>query len=299
MIGIGRGARRSATAVCLAVALVVAGDRASAQSAEQRAEWNRPVEPFRIVGPVHFVGTAGLGSWLIATSGGHILIDGGLPETAPLIRRNVEALGFRIADVRYLLNSHAHSDHAGGLAELKRMSGARLLASKGDRPALEAGRHVGDNIHGTGRFPAVPVDGVIADGQSIELGGVKLTALVTPGHTKGCTNWTMRVEEGGRPLDIFFYCSLTVAGNRLVGNRQYPGIAEDYARSFARMRTVKADIVLPNHPEFVDLFARRDRARTEGVAAFVDPQVLPRLTGQLEAAFNRELESSVPQGAGK
>jgi metallo-beta-lactamase class B len=277
-------------AAILLCALPLLGQAPADPWAQTKIEWNREVAPFHVVGPVHFVGTAGLGVWLIATPEGHILIDGGLEESVPLIRRNIEALGFRIEDVRYLVNSHAHFDHAGGLAELKRLSGAMLLASAGDRPALEAGRHFGDNDNGVSRFPAVPVDGVIGDGQSIELGDVKLVAMLTPGHTIGCTSWTMAVEHQGRKLDLFFHCSKTVAGNRLVGNREHPAIAEDYARSFERMKQVNADILLTNHPDFARLFEKQARARAEGAAAFIDPQELSTFNAGLEKAFHEELE---------
>ncbi|MGC1305297.1 MAG: subclass B3 metallo-beta-lactamase, partial [Caulobacteraceae bacterium] len=206
------------------------------------ADWTQPVAPFRIVGNVYYVGTRGLAAYLITSPAGDILIDGTLAENAPLIERNITTLGVRLKDVKVLVNSHAHSDHAGGLAQLKRDTGALMMASQGDRWSLDHGRHLGDNIYGPGTFPPVPVDRVLKDGDAIRLGGVVLTPHLTPGHTRGCTTWSLPVRDAGRTLEVVVPCSLTVAGNVLVGNRTYPTIAADYRRSFARLRAMKADV---------------------------------------------------------
>src|SRR5262245_13687096 len=141
------------------------------------SDWNKPFEPFRVVGNVYYVGALGVSAYFIQTPAGAILLDGGLQETAPLIEKNIATLGFRVKDVKVLLNSHAHFGHAGGLAALQKTSGATLVASQGDAPALRAG---------SGNQPPVRVDRVIADGDTVELGGTVLTAHVTPGHTQGC-----------------------------------------------------------------------------------------------------------------
>lgn len=269
----------------LATSLLVA----PAAAAPDPPSWTRSVEPFRIIGPVHYVGTEGIAAYLVPTRGGAVLIDGGLPENAATIRRNVEALGVPMAQVRLILLTHAHFDHAGGLAQLKRASGARLVAGAGDRAALEAGRHQGDNANGVGTFPAVGVDRAVGDGAVVRLGGLAFHAVATPGHSPGCTSWALRVAERGRPLRVLFPCSLTVAGNALRANRGHPGIVADYRRSFTRLRAERADVVLPAHPEFADVLGRARRRAAGEADAFVDPALLGRMVAEAAAAFEAEL----------
>lgn len=194
-------------------------------SPRERRAWNAPVRPFQIIGNVYYVGAHGVSSFLIATPDGLIVLDGGFVETAPLIERNIRTLGFQLKKVKYLLNSHAHYDHCGGLAKLKQDSGALLLASAPDSEALNTGhqRSYGPGQH-EAYFPRVHVDRTIKDGERISLGGSVLTAHLTPGHTKGCTTWTMPVVEHGATHNVVFYCSTTVAGNQLVDNTKYPDI---------------------------------------------------------------------------
>jgi metallo-beta-lactamase class B len=253
------------------------------------AAWTRPVAPFRIVGGIYYVGTEGLAAYLITSGRRAVLLDGTLDANALLIERNIERLGFRLKDVRIILNSHAHRDHAGAIARLRRDTGAQFYASAGDRWALEHGEHDSDTDYPRGRFPPVPVDHVIGDGERVALGDVRLTAILTPGHTKGCTTWATRVIEAGRRLDVVFPCSLTVAGNILVGNRLYPGIARDFAASFARLGAVRADVVLTSHPEVADVLGREKRVEAGDANAFVDPGLLPRIVAKSKAGFEAAL----------
>lgn len=257
------------------------------QSREQRPVWNRPTAPFRIAGNVHYVGTEQLAAYLITGRRGHILIDGAMPESADQIAANIRRLGFRLSDVDILLVNHAHMDHAGGLARLKQLTGARLLASAGDRPELESGTIAYRDE--SWPFPAVKVDGTLRDGQRVRLGATVLTTHLTPGHTKGCTSWTMRVRERGRPLDVLFACSLTAAGQPLVDDRKYPNAAADFRRTFAKLRGLRADIFLNYHAEFFDLAAKRERLKAGNALAFVDPQELPRQVARAEAGFQADL----------
>lgn len=257
---------------------------AAAQDPEQRVAWNRPAEPFRILENVYSVGTEGLAAYLIADETGHVLIDGALPESAGLIADNVRALGFRIEDVRLLLVNHGHFDHAGGLAELKRRSGAALVASEGDRADLEAGETAGRPE--LDPFPAVAVDRVVADGETLRVGDAALTAYLTPGHTRGCTSWLL--ESGGRR--ILFACSLTVAGQNLIDDPAYPAAAEDFRRTFARLREIEADVFLNFHPGFFGLDAKRAAQRAGDADAFVDPGELARQVDRAERMFEEELE---------
>lgn len=254
-----------------------------------KPEWAEPVEPFAIADGVFYVGSRGLSSILVTTPDGHFLIDGGLPENAALIAENVKTLGFEIRDVKYLLNSHAHFDHSGGLAALKKMSGAKMIASEGDRWALETGLVPGSEDDANFAAPPVRVDRSIGDGETLSLGGATLTAHLTPGHTKGCTTWTMTVDD----RSLLYFCSASVAANRLVASRsgppQYDGIVDDYRATFAKTKDWRPDIFLANHPEFFNMEERRARQIAGEQDAFVDPEAFATLIGKLEAAFEKAL----------
>lgn len=256
--------------------------------AQDNPDWTTPTAPFRIAGNVYYVGTKGIGVYLIAAGKRAILLDGGLEADAPLIEANIKALGFRLSDVKIILNSHAHFDHAGGIARLKHDTGAAFYASPGDRWALEHGLHDSETDYPRGHFPAVHVDRVLKDGESLALGGIRMKATFTPGHTRGCTTWSTQVIVPNRVLNVVFPCSLTVAGNVLEGNTLYPGIARDYERSFVTMGAMKADIVLTNHPEFADVLGREARAKAGQTDAFIDPQQLGRIVSDAHDAFEKE-----------
>lgn len=255
-------------------------------------DWIEPHEPFRVIGDVYFVGTRGLGAWLIAGDEGHILLDAGLPENAPLIADNIKALGFDLADVKILLNSHAHVDHSGGLAAMKAMTGARLLASEGDRSALEGGFYLGSEDDADLSAPPVSVDGLVRDGETVRLGPIALTAQLTPGHTRGCTSWTMTAEEAGAAFEVLFFCSATVAANRLVDAErglQYEGIVDDYRLTFDKTRSWRPDVFLAGHPFFFDMEAKRARQKVGDAMAFVEREGFPAMMARLEADFERIL----------
>jgi metallo-beta-lactamase class B len=250
--------------------------------------WARPTPAFEIAGPIFYVGTQGLAAYLISTRDGGILIDGTLANNVPAIERNIAAVGVPLKSVKILLNGHAHFDHAAGFAKLKQDSGARLMIMEQDARAIRTGQPEGDNAYATA-FPGAPVDHALKDGEHVTLGGVTLTAWRTAGHTKGCTTWTMTISDNGRPRRVIFPCSLTVAGNVLVGNKGYPGIVQDFRASFARLKTMQADIVLTAHPEARDVFEREASAKQGVRDAFVDPAQLPRLVAESERAFDKEL----------
>ncbi|MFN0024810.1 MAG: subclass B3 metallo-beta-lactamase [Parvularculaceae bacterium] len=266
--------------------------------AASNPSWIEPFAPFRIEDGVYFVGTKGLSSFLVTTPDGHFLLDGGLPENAKIIARNIETLGFNLRDIRYLLNSHAHFDHSGGLAALKKMTDAALVASEPDRSALEGGFYLGSEGDPSLGAPPVAVDRTIADGEALILGGVAMTARLTPGHTRGCTSWTM--TAGGR--DILFFCSASVAANRLVassdGPPQYEGIVEDYRATFDKLRSWRPDIFLSNHPEVFGMEERRARQLGGKADAFVDREVFPAVVVRLGAAFEKALAEQTAIVAG-
>lgn len=251
---------------------------------ESPPEWTQPTEPFRIVGNIWYVGTEGLAAYAIKTSAGTILIDATMVENVPAIERNLAAIGVPIRDVRTILVTHAHFDHVSGDAALKAASGARLVAGARDVAALESGTPPGETSYGVIRFPAVEVDRGIRDKETVTLGDTTLTAIATPGHTPGCTSWAMRVVEKGRPLSVVFPCSISVAGNILVGNRAYPGIVADYRRSFDRLAATRADVVLPAHPGLADVIGRRARGDS-----YVAPALLGTMVAEARVAFDAEL----------
>jgi metallo-beta-lactamase class B len=281
-------ARKGAGAAAFAVlaALACAG---AAFAQGWPAAWTTPTPGFRIIDNVYWVGTDGLASYLITTPKGHILIDAGVREDAPLIEKNIAALGFKLTDVKILLNSHAHFDHSGGLAQIKKDSGATLIASAGDRSALEGGFYLGSESNHAFDAPPVKVDAEIADGQTVSLGGVTLTAHLTPGHTRGCTSYGLTVHDGARALNALVFCSATVAANRLVGRPQYPGIVDDYRKTFAVARALRVDVFLAPHPEFFSMAQKRVRMAAGAPNPFIDPTEFPAFIDRAEADFNRQL----------
>ncbi len=270
--------------------MIIAAAAALPALAQDPPEWSDPVKPFRIAGNVHYVGTKGLAAYLITTRDGAILLDATLAQNAGQIERNIESLGVPRREVKLLLSDHAHADHVGAMAQLKRDTGARFLASEGDRWALENGRNQGDNNYGVMPFDPITVDEIIQDGQTVRLGEVELTAHLTPGHTRGCTSWSMTVDDRGTPRQVLFLCSVTVAGNTLVGNRTYPGIAEDYRATFAKLAAMRADIVLTSHPEMADVLERAAKRDAGEAGAFVEPTLLPALVKDFRAAFEKALK---------
>jgi metallo-beta-lactamase class B len=286
--------KTSAIGLRLITLLSVCALTASAQRyAHEREEWNQPLKPFRIAANLYYVGATGVSSFLITTSEGSILIDGGLPETAPLIEKNISDLGFKIRNVKYLLNSHAHFDHAGGLAELKRLSGAQVVASAGDAQTLRTGI---DTLLGLeGSFPAVKVDRVINDNETVQLGGTILRAHLTPGHTRGATSWTTSITEGAKTYQVLFHPSTTVAANQLVNNKKYPNIISDYEASFAKFKTMSCDIFLAPHGSFFHLTEKLKKRATNETNPFIDPNELQRFVRQSEIDFKRELKEQQSQ----
>lgn len=269
-------------------ALLIAGGA----NAQLPPGWSAPGEPLRIADNLYYVGTQTIAVYLITTPKGHILVDGAMPTSAPLILASIRKLGFDPADVKVILNTHAHFDHTGGLADLKAATGAMLAASAGDRGALESGTYVGSEEVETFAFKPVVVDRVLQDGDKVELGGVALTAHLTPGHSPGCTTWTFPLEVEGQTRQAMIYCSTSVAANRLVSadkGPQYPGIVADYEQTFARLKTMKADVFLAPHAEQFGL-AKKRAAMTDGAPnPFVDPTELQKVVVASEAAFRTAL----------
>jgi metallo-beta-lactamase class B len=247
---------------------------ALAQNDPMSRSMNQPVEPYRILGNLYYVGASDVTSFLIATPAGHILLDGGFEETVPIIQENVKKLGFKLGDVKILLHSHAHFDHAGGLAGLKKLTGAKLYTSEAEAPLLARGGkgdfRFGDEL----LFPPVQADRTYKDGDKVTLGGVTLTAHLTPGHTMGNTSWALKVKEGGRTYDVVLVGSVTVnPGVVLTNNPKYPNIAEDYAKTFRVLKSLPCDVFLASHASFYGGLEKAERLKKgETPNPFIDPK---------------------------
>ena len=258
----------------------------------EQTEANRPVKPFNIIGDVYYVGAADTTSYLISTPAGLILLDGGFAETAPQIEHNIVALGFKLADVKILLNGHAHPDHAGGLAALKRATGAQFDAMDAEVTPLE---HNGQGTFYRGDrklFESIHVDRVLHDGDTVTLGGVTLTAHLTPGHTPGCTTWTMKMGEGGKTYDVAFICQLTLRTEQsLTHDPDYPNIAADYRHTFAVLGSMPCEVFLGEHGYMFDLSGKRARlAAHPATNPFIDPAGCKRFVQKTKDAFDAALK---------
>ena len=256
--------------------------------------WYAPVEPFRIIGDekrgIYYVGTEGLAMYFIPTDEGHIVLDGGMPDQGSYVADAIRKLGYNPEDIAVLINSHAHLDHSGGLAELQELSGAQLIASEGDRSALEGGFYLGSEQDANLNAPPVQVDTGFSDDFSFKRGGVAMAAKVTPGHSRGCTSWTMNIEQGGKSHEVLFFCSATVAANRLIGPPQYEGIVDDYRKTFAMTKDWNPDVFLSNHPQFFGFKAKREKMLAGDPLAFVGKEDFPKFIAKMAVDFEAGLE---------
>jgi metallo-beta-lactamase class B len=266
----------------LMAAAVALGSQPVAPAQRGQTDWSRPFPPHKVIGNVYFAGSEQLASFLITTPEGHILINSGFETTVPVIRAAVESLGFRFADIRILLGSHAHGDHMEGDALIKELTGARVMAMEQDVPALQNMRP-GNKPH--------QIDRVLKDGDTVNLGGATLSAHLTAGHTKGCTTWSLKVQEGGRSYDVVIVCSVGVnPGVALVNNKDYPQIAEDYIRSFKALRGLPSDVFLGPHGSFYRMTEKHAQLEKGGANPFVDPKGLGNYLDVQEKAFYTRLQ---------
>jgi metallo-beta-lactamase class B len=268
-------------ALLLAASVATLADPARAQTQADRTRDKVAFPAHTIAGNVHYVGTATLNSYLITTAEGHILINTNYEDTVPLLRASIERLGFALSGVRIILGSHAHPDHMQADALVKELSGgAAVMAMEQDVPALEAMKAPSGRPH--------PVDRVLKDGEQVTLGGTTLTAHLTPGHTRGCTTWTTRVTDAGRTYDVLIACGGLQEGVGLVGNTAYPEIADDFARSVRKFKSLKADVFLGAHSWFFDLAGKH--ARLGGAAnPYVDPAGYAAWVANLERSLATRL----------
>lgn len=247
--------------------------------------------PHRIIGNVYYVGTQSLGSFLVVTPEGNILIDSTYEANVPVIKKSIEDLGFKFSDTKILLGSHAHADHQEGDAIVKELTGAQVMAMAEDVPALEAMKP-GGKPH--------PIDRVLHDGDEVKLGGMTLIARLTPGHTRGCTTWTMKVQDGDKTYDVVIIGSMGVnAGTQLINNRTVPGIVDEYERGFKVMHSLPCDVPLGSHPAMYNLKEKYAKLGRGGPNPFIDPEGYKTEVAVEEAAFRQVLEQQQKAAAEK
>jgi len=272
------------------LALGAAAFAAAAAFAQQ--DDNQPADPYRIAGNLYYVGSSGISSFLIATPAGHVVIDAGYESTVPIVEANIRTLGFKVEDVKILLNTQAHYDHAAGFAALKKHSGAQLMVAGPDADVIERGGVRDFSFGDKYPFPPAKVDRRLKDGDTVTLGKLTLHAHVTPGHMQGCTTWSFEVTENDRALQVVEMCGLTVLDTtRLVGNAAYPNIVTDYERTFAALRKLPVDIFIGAHPAYYDGTAKAAKAKANpsGPNPFIDPQGYQRYIDEGEKRFRDRL----------
>ena len=250
--------------------------------AQGNPDWHAAFPAFKIAGNLYYVGTADLAVYLINTPQGNILINSDFEEDVPLIKKSIEQLGFKYGDTKIILISHAHGDHDAATGLIKKETGAKLMVMDAD---------VAEEQSTASGRPGAHVDRVLHDGATVELGGAKLVAHLTAGHTKGCTTWTMQVRDGARPLNVVIIGSPNVnPGYILVGNKNYPRIADDYAKGFAVLKSLPCDIFLGAHGGYFGLKTKYEKMKAGSKDAFVDPDGYKAFVAERDGAFRKEWE---------
>lgn len=260
--------------------------------AQNPPDWMESFPPFHIAGNLYYVGSKGLANYLVTTPEGNILINSDLQANVPMIQQSIEKLGFAWKDTKILLISHAHFDHDAGSAKIKELTGASYMVMEEDVPVVESGGKT-DFQYGNRaefRYPPSKVERALHDGEEVKLGGTVLVAHLTPGHTKGCTTWTMKVTEGGKSLNVVIVGSPNAnPGYRLVGNRAYPQIAGDYERTFRVLKALPCDIFLGAHGSYFDMEEKYARSKSGGTNPFVDSEGYQKFVAEKEQEFRKEL----------
>ncbi len=281
--------RKILQSVSCALILVLGGSSSVAQA---DSDWTEPFPAFRIAGNLYYVGSKGLANYLITTPQGNILINSDLEANVPLIEASIEKLGFKFKETKILLISHAHWDHDAGSAKIKQMTGASYMVMDADVPVVESGGKLDFQYGGNPGFlyPPTKVDRVLHDGDEVRLGGVVLVAHLTPGHTKGCTTWTMKVTEGGKTYDVVIVGSPNVnPGYKLIHNNNYPQIANDYERMWSVLRSLPCDIFLGAHGGYFGLEEKYPLMKEGSANPFIDPSGYKKFVAQKEQDFRTEL----------
>jgi metallo-beta-lactamase class B len=265
---------------------------------DDNPDWLQPFPPFQIAGNLYYVGSRDLASYLITTSQGNILINSDLESNVPLIKASIEKLGFKFSDTKILLISHAHWDHDAGSAAIKKLTGAKYLVMDADVPVAESGGAADFQYGGTpaNLYPPAKVDRILHDGEEVRLGGATLIALLTPGHTKGCTTWTMKVTESGKTYNVVIVGGPYVnPGYKLVDNAAYPQIARDYQSMFKVLKSLPCDIFLGAHGSYFNMQEKYAHLG-QGTNLFVDPDGYRKFVDEREKAFDEELAKQKAAG---
>ena len=273
---------------------------AAASHAPVQDDWTEPFPAFRIAGNLYYVGSKGLASYLVTTSQGHILINSDLEANGPMIRASVESLGFKFSDIKVLLISHAHWDHCAGSAMIKQLTGAKYMVMEGDVDVVESGGETDFQYANdpTALYPPTKVDRVLHDGDQVKLGDATLTARLTAGHTKGCTTWTMKVNEGSKLRDVVIVGSPNVnPGYKLVGNTLYPRITEDFEKQFRVLNSLSCDYFLGAHGSYYDLDKKYAQWKAGVSTAFIDPAGYKSFVVDREQAFRTALKKQLTANA--
>ncbi|MSU76793.1 MAG: subclass B3 metallo-beta-lactamase [Gemmataceae bacterium] len=253
------------------------------------ADWNEPFPAHKVVGNVYYVGSKDLATYLITTPEGHILINSSFDRTVPLIQKSVESLGFKMTDVKILLASHAHSDHVAGHALLQQVTGAKVFVMRGDDQVIASGGK-GQYFYPKDRWSPCKVDRVLEDKDEVKLGGVTLVARRTPGHTRGCTTWAWSVADGGKKYDVVVIGSPNVnPGYQLVNNKEYPEIADDFAKTFAILKSLPCDVFLGAHGGYYGMVERHALLKNGKANPFVNPEGYREYVALKERAFRKNL----------
>ena len=289
-------------AIVVVAGSVVLSAQSSLLTAEQRAQfhgpYSQPEEPFRLIGNIYYVGAKNIASYLITTPQGHILVDTGTTEMTPVITANVQKLGFTLRDIKIMLSSHAHFDHIGGHAAMKKATGARVMAMRLDAEALEAG--MDKSPLGDEGWPPVKVDRVLTDGETVTLGGTTLHAVWAPGHTPGCTVWTTSVADAGKNYAVaIFGCGGPNAGVKLVGNQRFPRLVDETLATFRKLKMLEPDIYVTGHPQM--LFAGKINRMKAGERPhpLLDPgaQAWTKMLDDAETNFMKRVQAERAAGS--
>jgi len=280
-------------ALLMVIALIVVANEAPPPVQQ---DWTEPFPAFRIAGDLYYVGSKGLASYLITTSEGHILINSNLEANVPMIRTSVESLGFKFTDIKILLISHAHYDHCAGSAMIKQLTGAKYMVMDGDVDVVQSGGKT-DFQYGndpTAQYPPAQVDRVLHDGDEVKLGKAVLKAHLTPGHTKGCTTWTMKVNDGSKLRNVVIIGSPNVnPGYQLVESKVYPRIFEDFQKTFRVLNSLPVDYFLGAHGSYFNLETKYPRLKAGQSSALIDPVGYKRYVRERDTAFQLEFKKQM------
>jgi metallo-beta-lactamase class B len=271
----------------LVLVFALAGARVSV--AQGDPSWTEPFEPFRVAGNLYYVGTRGVSSFLFVTPAGNVLVDTGLEEGIPIVRANIEKLGFKIGDIKIILASHAHFDHVGGHGLMQQLTGATVMAVGEDAKSIGSGTDI--SALGARGWKPAKIGRVLKDGETVTLGGLTLTAHLTSGHTKGCTTWTTTLQQDGKNLFVVMVGGTSVnEGVKLLNNTRHPTIVEDYARTFRVLKEFKPDIFVAQHPTIFRMEDKVKRMKAGEANPFIDRDGYAAMVASSEQAYLAQLK---------